>query len=360
MDVGALPFLLVALHPPAVLLHELGHLAVAWARGFEIRSFSAGALRIHKGPSGTTVRIVPSSLFGRGGVEAIPTRFAGTERDLALFVLGGPAANLVVAVLSGAVCWRGLATEQLSLRDAGDGLLVANALMHLAHAIGTLVPRVDRRSGRPSDGHHLFGLLRGRETTRRRWWKAVLRGAIERAGSVAPAVPRPILDPLLEGGRPGDAFHLFATVAALEQGRRDEARGRLARAAEARTGRPAETLADFAVHEAAFHRLVEPEPAKAEAALAFAVRQLESRPGYLDLLDAVRRSIDGDSAGAARSLTGWEAYLRRQADDRFERALACWIVRAVSDRADGVGAGTGPRASAVLDPSSPPSARARG
>ena len=85
----------------SIALHEVGHAAAAYARGFRVASIRVGPAYVAPHPlGGMRLRFVPAPLGGQ--VFAAPRHWDGNERfrrDVLWFIGGGPAVNL----LAGAV-----------------------------------------------------------------------------------------------------------------------------------------------------------------------------------------------------------------------------------------------------------------
>jgi hypothetical protein len=131
-----------------VAVHELGHALAASARGFRVVTIFIGPLFVTRG-TGDGVRLgVRFNTFG-GAVLAAPKRWDGESRfrrDFFWFVVAGPLTSLVCGALG---VW--LAPRLTAVWVASIVSLVVGVL--------TLVP-AQYASGRSSDGHKLWRLLR--------------------------------------------------------------------------------------------------------------------------------------------------------------------------------------------------------
>ncbi len=138
----------------AIALHELGHLLGGLAVRFRFHFYVAGPLRVDRG-AGDRLRVGWNRELGlAGGVASLlPTDPHALPRRLAVLVVGGPAASLLVAAAT-------LALAPLPALGPEAGFAAA-ALGILSGAIflATLVPM--RAGGFVSDGGRLLRLLRG-------------------------------------------------------------------------------------------------------------------------------------------------------------------------------------------------------
>ena len=86
-----------------VFIHELGHFAVARAVGIPIRRFSVGigpALwKIKRGETEYRVSLIPFGGYVLPVIEDARSFFAYPVSQRLLFTLGGPAANVALAML---------------------------------------------------------------------------------------------------------------------------------------------------------------------------------------------------------------------------------------------------------------------
>ncbi|UNK42516.1 hypothetical protein MNO14_16560 [Luteimonas sp. S4-F44] len=138
---------------PHVVLHEAGHAVAGLSRGMRAIAFGVGPLRCER--RGTRWRWRRGGrLRGIGGFAALmPQGTRGLSRfDQAVFLLGGPMANVVIAALLLA-CARWLPMP-VHLAAACLGSAIAAALMGL----GNLLPL--QFSGWRLDGRVLLDLLR--------------------------------------------------------------------------------------------------------------------------------------------------------------------------------------------------------
>lgn len=137
---------------PHIVLHEAGHAAAGLARGMHAVAFGVGPFRAERGGDGRWRWRRGGGVRGIGGFAALlPKGERGLSRaDQMLFLLGGPAANLVTAlVLLGLAAW-------LPLHAA---LVCVGAAMTAAMlGVWNLVPL--HMAGWRSDGRGVLDLLR--------------------------------------------------------------------------------------------------------------------------------------------------------------------------------------------------------
>lgn len=138
---------------PHIVLHEAGHALAGLSRGMRPYAFGIGRLRWERGLSGWRFRR-GERVGGISGFAALlPDGDRGLSRpDQALYLLGGPLANLLVAVPALAL-----------LPQAGDSRVAASCLLGIA-ASGLLLGLVNlvpfHSQGWRSDGRGLLDLLR--------------------------------------------------------------------------------------------------------------------------------------------------------------------------------------------------------
>lgn len=143
----------VAMVWPHIVLHEAGHAALGIARGMQPMAFGIGPLRWDRGASGWRFRRGTAVAGISGFAALLPVGERGLSRvDQALYLLGGPLANLATGALA-----LGL------LPLAGDNRWVASALLGsgasaLLLGLVNLVPF--HSQGWRSDGRGLLDLLR--------------------------------------------------------------------------------------------------------------------------------------------------------------------------------------------------------
>ncbi|ASR43081.1 hypothetical protein BEN78_06490 [Xanthomonas citri pv. mangiferaeindicae] len=138
---------------PHIVLHEAGHAVGGLSRGMHAIAFGVGPFRLERRDARWHWRR-GGGIRGIGGFAALlPSGERGLSRlDQAIFLLGGPMANLVTAaVLFACATWLPMPVQ---LAAAGLGSAIAAALMGL----GNLLPM--HIAGWRSDGRGLWDLLR--------------------------------------------------------------------------------------------------------------------------------------------------------------------------------------------------------
>lgn len=151
---AALFALCVVLLWAQVLLHEAGHALAGLATGRQLIGAGVGPLRLERGSGGLRMRWA-RSVRGIGGFAALlPVNGRGESRLAeAVYLLGGPAANLVAAAAALAVL----------LLARPDGTVAQVALASTAFS-GVLIGAINlvpfRSQGWRSDGLGLLGLVR--------------------------------------------------------------------------------------------------------------------------------------------------------------------------------------------------------
>lgn len=144
---------------PNIVLHEAGHALAGMARGLRPFAFGIGPLRWERGQSGWRFRR-GGGVGGIAGFAALlPHGGRGQSRgDQALYLAGGPLANLATAGACGALL--------LALRDAphAGALLVGTGIGALLLGLTNLLPF--HSQGWRSDGQGLLDLARGRPDAR--------------------------------------------------------------------------------------------------------------------------------------------------------------------------------------------------
>lgn len=147
---------LIAVGRLSLLLHELAHAAVALGQ-------TSGPVLVQVGRAQGAVRIpigrlgVSVSLTGSGGICTFRRDRPLSRRAQLKRVLAGPAVNLALALIAGALALRTHGLTRTVCLSAG----LTNALM----TVTNLVPRHARGSvnaGRPNDGMQAWCLLRGK------------------------------------------------------------------------------------------------------------------------------------------------------------------------------------------------------
>ncbi len=83
-----------------VLLHELGHVAAGLSVGFELRSLMVGAFLLTRETRGWKVRFIPRRILAGGLANMVPKSADRLVERYFRFVLGGPAASLVLLAVS--------------------------------------------------------------------------------------------------------------------------------------------------------------------------------------------------------------------------------------------------------------------
>ena len=139
---------------PHIVLHEAGHAAAGIARGMQAIAFGVGPFRLERGSDGRWRWRHGGGIAGVGGFAALLPRDARglSRRDQAVFLLGGPTANLATAALTAAAAaWLPMPT----LLAVG---LLGVALAAATMGLGNLLPL--HVQGWRSDGRGLLDLLR--------------------------------------------------------------------------------------------------------------------------------------------------------------------------------------------------------
>lgn len=188
---------------PQMLVHEAGHAVAGRIGGFELVAMAVGRWRGERGGDGWRFRRRPEER-GVGGFALMLPRGERTPRwGHALYMLGGPLANLLAAAALLALA--GPADAALGAWAGGLvlGVAAAGALLGLVN----LVPFTS--GGWSTDGRQLLALLRGRaearltaELLRVSGWAMLGRRprdwpALDLRGADDPALPGPIVDALL-------------------------------------------------------------------------------------------------------------------------------------------------------------------
>ncbi|NYZ61845.1 site-2 protease family protein [Luteimonas deserti] len=140
---------------PHIVLHEAGHAVAGVMRGMQAIAFGVGPLRAERGGDARWRWRHGGGIAGIGGFAALLPRAerGHSPLDQAVFLLGGPAANLATAAIFAAVAtWAPLSALPAA---ACTGIALAAALLGL----GNLVPL--HRQGWRSDGRGLLDLVRG-------------------------------------------------------------------------------------------------------------------------------------------------------------------------------------------------------
>ncbi|WP_165967447.1 M50 family metallopeptidase [Luteimonas aestuarii] len=139
---------------PHIVLHEAGHAVAGLARGMRPIAFGVGPLRWDRGESGWRFRR-GNGIAGISGFAALlPVGERGLSRgDQALFLSGGPLANLLTAAVAFALAW--VAADSRWLASVLFGTAAGALLLGLVN----LLPF--HSQGWRSDGRGLLDLLRG-------------------------------------------------------------------------------------------------------------------------------------------------------------------------------------------------------
>ncbi|HEY2392184.1 MAG TPA: M50 family metallopeptidase [Candidatus Angelobacter sp.] len=157
-----LPFSLFAI----IVIHEIGHLICGLSVGFRLIYIRFGPLRISP-PLHFAFKREPKT-GASGAAHMIPVKSENLRSRAILFVLGGPLANLLTAVI----------IFFLKL----DGPVVIFAVLSIVIGIGNLVPF--RRLTTTSDGKRILMLLRNKEQGER--WLSILQLVAELRSGVDP------------------------------------------------------------------------------------------------------------------------------------------------------------------------------
>lgn len=138
---------------PHIVLHEAGHALAGLARGMRPIAFGVGPLRWDRGESGWRFRRSTGVAGVSGFAALLPVGERGLSRgDQALFLSGGPLANLLTAGVAFALAWL-----------AADSRWVASVLFGAAASallLGLLNLLPFHSQGWRSDGRGLLDLLR--------------------------------------------------------------------------------------------------------------------------------------------------------------------------------------------------------
>ncbi len=188
---------------PQMLVHEAGHAVAGRIGGFELVAIAVGRWRGERGGDRWRFHRRPEER-GVGGFALMLPRGEDTPRwGHALYMLGGPLANLLAA--AGLLALAGPADAALGGWAGGAvlGIAAAGALLGLVN----LVPFTS--GGWSTDGRQLLTLLRDRpearitaQLLRVSAWATLGRRprdwpALDLAGADDPALPGPIVDALL-------------------------------------------------------------------------------------------------------------------------------------------------------------------
>jgi Zn-dependent protease len=164
-----------------LLVHELGHLLVAWAMGLKVLGLRILSLRVG------LARRVDAGTNGHVLVDVVRARRWVPVR-MSLMLVAGPLANLAVAAASAAVVSNQAAP--LMLREGAVGVTVAA----LFGGIGNLLP-FRRRSGQESDGRKVLRwMFRPGDVQER------IKLALDVAAVKAGGTPQPTANPSAPAG----------------------------------------------------------------------------------------------------------------------------------------------------------------
>src|SRR5437660_6608942 len=104
MLLRSLPWVLTDLWPvfllAAVVVHELGHLLAAWSVGFRVLFFAIGPFKITRQAAGIRIGLMPARQALAGMVGCVPGDARNLSRRMAAFIAAGPAANLLLTIIS--------------------------------------------------------------------------------------------------------------------------------------------------------------------------------------------------------------------------------------------------------------------
>lgn len=296
---------------PAVAWHELGHAATAAWLGLPWTSLRVGPLEVF--PSGQTPRVRWHSegmasalgLTRFDSVKAVdsPTRFAWV-------VLGGPAANVLGALMHGAWAWA-LGSPSPSEAQGLAALVWAGAMHHATLALLNLLPR-RFESGRPSDGalwlmmrrlrrgsegQRLLARLQAEAATRRpREWSSTVEPL--RTASAAPG----------ESPEVAALLSLFALALLLDRGEVDAARALLEALEPKYASLHAEVRVELLLQDALMRALCDADAPRARARLE-AVGARPTSPLYPRLAEAAVLLCEGRTREAHAALSQWEEAL---------------------------------------------------
>jgi hypothetical protein len=152
--------------------HELGHLLAGMAVGFRAWLVIIGPLKIVR--EGAALRARLNRSLVPGMVRALPTDARDLRRRLAVYVSGGPLANLFLGVLCLVLALLADRTSTAATTRSRIGIwLGVIGLCNLGLFLGTIIRFLAaalpfRSSGLRSDGAQLLDLLQGRPRAERR------------------------------------------------------------------------------------------------------------------------------------------------------------------------------------------------
>ncbi|WP_185823992.1 M50 family metallopeptidase [Xanthomonas sp. SI] len=158
---------------PAMLLatlavHEYGHLLAARGMGMTVYMMKIGPLQMLARRRGWRVRWQRGRSGYAGYVMALINPYAALRPQYAVLSAGGPAANLLVALLTGALALH------LGVQARMGAFCVGFAVLNLAVGLANLIPT--RTAIGPNDGLYLLGLSRRLDADRPELVLAQLNG----------------------------------------------------------------------------------------------------------------------------------------------------------------------------------------
>ena len=159
----------------SIVFHEIGHFAVGRAVGFRLHSLQLGLVRISFEFGNLRVSLVPAG--GIGGFAAMHIRtFSRLRRNLAKFVFGGPANNLLCAAVATILVRMPSLIPDMRLRS----LLASFGVTSLFCGLLNRLP-LRLSGGFYTDGARLL-LLRKRSERVLRWYAIMGIGMQQRTG----------------------------------------------------------------------------------------------------------------------------------------------------------------------------------
>jgi hypothetical protein len=175
LDLPALPVLLtigLLVVLALIAVHESGHLLAGMAVGFRPWLVIIGPLKIVREDATLRVRLNRSLVPGM--VRSFPTHAHDLRQRLAVYVSGGPLANLLLGVLClGLAVVANRIPTDITTRSQISSWLGIVGLCSLVLFLGTIIRFLSaalplRSRGPRSDGAQLFDLLQGRPRAERR------------------------------------------------------------------------------------------------------------------------------------------------------------------------------------------------
>lgn len=275
-----------ALH---VVLHELGHLALALAMNFEVRAVRLGPLHLDLAAR----RLSWSGADLGGSITAYPRGLTGIRSRLRLVALGGP----LMTALSTVLCWVS-AGEARSSSAAGIWGVIGAVVLVTSLLPGGWLPR------RPLAGTDLEQILGLRRVVA--WWaaNAVVQGLMhgQRCSSTATVEQ---LEALLPHPRLLEPLTLIELIVLAEHQAFTQVRSRLsdvwAALPQANPHVPDWLRGDVAGFAACFYALVDRDPLRASEARAIA-QVHQALPWFAWLSDAAIAHAKNEPSDA---LTRW-------------------------------------------------------